>query len=294
MKVYNIISWNEDLEIYKKRLELQKPENFNSFEITLDIQQADVICIHDSINPKYKNILSQKPANSKVILVQREPPYIQRLDRNLLKVCDGYTLYETGFPCLAVWWLDLSYEYLNKLKYQKEKKEKDLVCVTTLNQGTQGQRMRVDWLKKAQNHLNIDFYGREQLRNVFKNYIGAPQSFCTTNNVNQTKDKSIIEKYNKSISFENGSTKNFVNRLHEDVLMWTLPIYWGCSNLEEIFPKNSYRYIDISKPIDQDIVDYINSPVTNEEITAIEEARNLVLNKYNWWFYVHNNILKNL
>jgi len=293
MKLYNIISWSESLEIYKKRLELQKPKDFNFFEITLDINEADVICIHDSINIKYKNILDLKPIHSKIILVQREPSYINRLDRNLLKICDCSTLYETNSPCISVWWLDLSYDYLKELKYKKEVKEKHLVCVTSLSRFTHGQKMRMDWLANAQKFLEIDFYGRGDLKNIFKNYIGPPELFTSTNNINKIRDKSIIGKYNKSISFENGSTKNFVNRLHEDLLMWTLPIYWGCPNIEEIFPKNSYRYIDITKPINKETIDYINKPVTNEEINAIDEARNLVLDKYNWWFHIYN-IIKDL
>ena len=37
--------------------------------------------------------------------------------------------------------------------------------------------------------------------------------------------------------------------VNEDMLMWTLPLYWGCPNINDIYPKNSYRYIDIEKPI---------------------------------------------
>ena len=70
--------------------------------------------------------------------------------------------------------------------------------------------------------------------------------------------------------------------------MWTLPIYWGCPNINEIYPENSYRYVDISKPLDKETIEMINEPVSKDEIIAIEEARYLILNKYNWWFYLRN------
>jgi hypothetical protein len=64
-----------------------------------------------------------------------------------------------------------------------------------------------------------------------------------------------------------------------------MPIYWGCPNIEDFYPKDSYYTIDIEKPQEaiREISDIITRPVTKTNIEAIEYARNLLLYKYNIW-----------
>lgn len=292
IKVYNIISWNENIVNYNLRLELQKPNDFNFFDITLNINEADVICIQDNISSNYMNAFNNRNLNSKVFLFEREPSYLNLFNSNLKSHADKIITYDKNI-CFVRWWLNYNYNELTNLKYNDLTKDKEYVCVTSNKHKTHGQKTRYDWLLKHQNDFNIDFYGKPKLKDLFKNYKGLPESYCNKEGINRSQDKSILGQYHKSFSFENGKQKNFITRVNEDLLMWTLPLYWGCSNIDEIYPKNSYRYIDIEKPLSKELIEIINEPVSKDEMIAIEEARLLVLNKYNWWVYVKEIIEQN-
>jgi len=287
-KVFNIIGWNEDLNKLLTRLLIQKPSDFNYFEITDKIEEADFVFVIDRISEKYdKNILNKRSKNSKLVVVQREPDSVNRLDNHLINISDkNFTYGKNNHITFVLWWLDYNYESLKKLKYNDIEKKLEYCCITTNIKILQGHQFRMDWLSQAQKYLDIDFYGRDNLKSSFNNYKGTPESFCKTNGDNKSRDKSIIQSYNKSFSFDNTKQKNFITRVNEDFLMWTLPLYWGCPNIDEIYPKNSYRFIDITKPISNETLEYIKSPVGNDEISAIEEARLLVLDKYNYWFSI--------
>jgi hypothetical protein len=63
----------------------------------------------------------------------------------------------------------------------------------------------------------------------------------------------------------------------------TFPFYWGCPNIEEFFPTNSFVKLDIDnveKSIEI-VKKSIETPITTEKIQALEEAKRLTLDKYN-------------
>ncbi len=285
LKIYNIISWNE--VNYNLRLELQKPNNFNFFDLTSNINEADIICIHDNIHSNYMNAFKNRNSNSKVFLFQREPSFLNCLNLNLKSYADKLITYDKNF-CFVMWWLNYNYNELINLKYNEILKDKEYISIVSEKQKTHGQKLRYNWLKNIQKIFNIDFYVKQNLKNHFNNYKGIRENKKKKEGKKKKKDKSILKNYYKSFSFENGEEKNFITRVNEDLLMWTLPIYWGCPNINEIYPENSYRYVDISKPLDKETIEMINEPVSKDEIIAIEEARYLILNKYNWWFYLRN------
>ena len=101
--------------------------------------------------------------------------------------------------------------------------------------------------------------------------------------------------YNYSLCFENSHIDNYFSEKFTDcILSWTIPIYWGCTNLDKYFPKDSYYEIDIfdKKSVDK-VVEIINKPITQKNIEALEKARDLILNKYNIWATLENIILLN-
>ena len=75
-------------------------------------------------------------------------------------------------------------------------------------------------------------------------------------------------------------------------MSWTIPIYWGCKNIDIYFPKDCYYYIDINDENSVDkVIEIINTPITEKNIKALEKARELILEKYNVWDIV-NDIVK--
>ena len=91
---------------------------------------------------------------------------------------------------------------------------------------------------------------------------------------------------------ENSQQKNYwTEKLADAYLSWCMPIYWGCPNIENYFPKDSYRLIDInsSNPLD-DINEIIKKPLTKTEKNSLKEARMLILNEYNIWEVIYKKI----
>lgn len=96
--------------------------------------------------------------------------------------------------------------------------------------------------------------------------------------------------YKFSIAIENSSQENyFTEKINDCFLTWSIPIYWGCPNISEYFPEESYRLIDINQP--ETIVDILSEPITKENLEALTESRNLVMYKYNIWAVI-NDLLK--
>lgn len=86
-----------------------------------------------------------------------------------------------------------------------------------------------------------------------------------------------------SLAIENNSGSDmWTEKLADCFLSWSVPFYYGCTNLEKYFPKDAYIPIDINNPIAA--IKIIRENVTPENwkkrLPAINEARNLILNKY--------------
>jgi len=78
--------------------------------------------------------------------------------------------------------------------------------------------------------------------------------------------------------------------------MWSLPIYWGCTNILEFLPEGSFIPFDgldlkevnkIKRIIDREDV-YIGS------LDKINSSRDLILNKYNFCNVIDKFIKENL
>jgi hypothetical protein len=89
--------------------------------------------------------------------------------------------------------------------------------------------------------------------------------------------------YRYSLAIENNSGPDmWTEKLADCFLTWTLPFYYGCTNLEDYFPEGSFVRIDITQP--EAGLEKIRAVMAEEpwerHLPALEEARNLVLHKY--------------
>jgi hypothetical protein len=89
--------------------------------------------------------------------------------------------------------------------------------------------------------------------------------------------------YKYSLAIENSSSPDYwTEKISDCFLSWTVPIYYGCTNLENYFPEESFIRIDIGRPEESlaKIRRIIDEDNWERYIPALEEARNLVLNCY--------------
>lgn len=89
--------------------------------------------------------------------------------------------------------------------------------------------------------------------------------------------------YRYSLAIENNSGPNcWTEKLADCFLAWSVPIYYGCTNIKDYFPEESFISIDIDQH--EQSLDEIKRIISDDNyekrIPYLEEARNLVLYHY--------------
>jgi len=210
-------------------------------------------------------------ANShKVIQVRREPNFIEGFfpTTNAHHIID----YDEGGYHVATWFVEKDFNELSTMPYFPKRKKISAISSSKWQHRNIFLKRVCDLTKEG----TVDFYGRG-LGNILRSpdYKGV---------LNQNKNCKFhgLHDYSYSIAIENSSQKYyFTEKIIDCFLTWTMPIYWGCPNISEFFPENSYYVIDLARP--EDIKEIIKKPIEKKHIDALKEARNLVLYKYNIW-----------
>lgn len=270
IKVFFINNWGEP-DTTLKRYSKQTPNNLGIWDNLVgvsDINEADYFIALETVN-------TNTPID-KTIFIKREPDYIRRLGQLNFKHVIDFNKTNGG----VTYWLDKTYDELSNLEYPD--KQNLISCVASSKHSH-----RNNYIKSLfKDDSSIHLYGRGHDVNYYgDNYKGE------LNYAGNCKFKGLID-YKFTIVMENSQQKNYwTEKLADAYLSWCMPIYWGCPNISDYFPENSYKLIDINStdPI-RDINEIISKPLTDEEIKAIGEARNLILNKYNIWEVVNAKI----
>ena len=177
------------------------------------------------------------------------------------------------------WWLKYDYDYLSALEPME--KSKDCCWIVSNSVGGYGRERR----KSLATQLNgqIDIFGR--IQGCGAGVLGSSEN----DGGNHTCGKEdVLEKYRYSVEVDVGLCKNyFSERVFDSLLLWCTPLYWGSTNLEEYLPKNSFKYVDIYGS-GKDILEISKSSFREDNIEAIREARQLLLNKYQLFARVHD------
>lgn len=270
-KIFFINNWGESNESLLKRYSKQTPNSngkWGDLIGTTNKKDADYFIALETHNPN-------SPID-RTIFIKREPDYISSLKPTNLKYIIDFNETNGG----VTYWLDKTYDDLSTMSYPQ--KQELISCVVSTKHSH-----RNNYIKSLFNgKSNIHLYGRGHDINYYgDNYKGE------LNYAGNCKLRGLIN-YKFTIVMENSQQKNYwTEKLADAYLSWCLPIYWGCPNIVEYFPKNSYRLIDIkSNNPAKDINEIINKPLTDKEIKSISDARNLILNKYNIWEIVNTKI----
>lgn len=94
----------------------------------------------------------------------------------------------------------------------------------------------------------------------------------------------VLLPYKYHLALENCTGKyTWTEKIADPLLCWSYPFYFGCTNMEEDIPSNSFTYVDIHDPQGsaEIIVNAIKNQLWEKSLSSIEEARNLMLNKHN-------------
>ena len=89
--------------------------------------------------------------------------------------------------------------------------------------------------------------------------------------------------YKYSLAIENSSSPDYwTEKIADCFLSWSIPIYYGCTNLEEYFPPQSFIRIQIDPPEKgiESVKKILKKDNWESRIPALAEARNRVLQRY--------------
>lgn len=118
-----------------------------------------------------------------------------------------------------------------------------------------------------------------------KIHTAMPQLDVFGHGVRPMRDKAeALDPYRYHIAIENHRCEHhWTEKVSDAFLGWTLPFYYGCTNLKDYFPEESFIEIDIEDV--NGALSMIRNAISGGEyekrLAAITEARNLVLNRYN-------------
>ena len=131
---------------------------------------------------------------------------------------------------------------------------------------------RHNLVKKLLNsNLDFDFYGRGW------NFISDSRYKGEFDNKHE-----ILRKYEYSIAIENVCETNYITeKMFDCILNNTVPLYYGCPNISEVYEKNSYQLIDIE---DENIIKIIEQKIQVSSVNyedSILNSKNIYFEKFN-------------
>lgn len=294
MKIYFTNNWGEKDNILAKRLLITTPNNngkWKNIEFTSNIKTADYVVSLGGLNKKLNF-----PIN-KTIILQREPNILSKF-KIVNKLSFPYTKLHHAWTHPEH--MQMDYNTFSNIKY--EDKDKDFSTITSMRNHTPGCKLRIEFIKKfCKKYPNImDVYGAKWDNSLGSNYKGElpfhnlnVQTHFSETPINSKYDG--LKNYKYSLCVENSCYDNyFTEKITDCLLSWTIPIYFGCTNIDKYFPKDSYYWIDINEPNSIDkLYEIIQRPITEKNVQAMKEARKLIMDKYNIWEVIKNIIDNN-
>ena len=192
------------------------------------------------------------------------------------------TQYVRSQPMLP-WHLNRDFDFLKDAHLPI--KTKNLSWITSTKRYLEGHKRRMSFLHAISGRIKqLDLLGGG-------NY---PIADATVRMQNEKEKKTLgfktiadkwegLAPYNYSLAIENAVIPDYWSgKISDCFLTWTLPIYYGCTNLEDYFPEESFIRIDIENPEEaiEIIVDSLKDDPWEARLPAIIEARNRVLFRY--------------
>ncbi|MES2372750.1 MAG: glycosyltransferase family 10 [Bacteroidota bacterium] len=249
----------------------QKHDNsfvfWNEYAFTTDdIPGSDALLVFN--NPSEEIHITSDPDKSLAFMmepgVSQEHPWMFKGLNQYKKVYSplnnsANTILSHGY---LGWYFQHNWQFLSQLPVPE--KTKSMSCIASGQKQLKGHRLRTGFVEMLRKQKpEIDFFGKGS------NYL-------------PDKLDGLLP-YRFSIAIENTSAPYyFTEKINDCFLAYTVPLYYGCKNIGKYFPEKSFINIDITehgKAI-RKIEEAIENNDWHERLNALQEARELVLNKY--------------
>jgi hypothetical protein len=166
---------------------------------------------------------------------------------------------------MTSWYFPGSYDTLEN--HPIGEKQQQLSCIASTKSFLPGHQKRLQFIQQLKKiDLGMDFFGRG------------------TNPIESKWDG--LYPYKFSLAIENSSLPDYWTEKISDCFMaYTIPIYYGCTNIHDYFPEGSILHIDINDfdGAVKKIKDAISGDYYEKNLDALMEARKLYINKYHFF-----------
>lgn len=282
-KIAFTCGWGQSSQVLYDKYKLIAPERSGQWKYLLgvpNIDEADVVFMFDGMSDIYNFELIEKLKTKKLFVVRTEPPQVHPYPIIIPPALSGRVTV-VDFTTQPIWsfgkWWELSkfYSYEDLLNMPYEKKSGKISCLLSNKVSTDGHRSRLRFVNKfVETNQNIlTLYGRNNIP--------------TNNGVLSHEEKySAFSGFEYTLCFENGSIPNYMTEaLAEPILMWSMPIYFGATNVAEYLPPDSFHALskDLGEEDLEMVKDICSRSPSKKNIKAMEEARYLILKKYSLW-----------
>lgn len=191
-------------------------------------------------------------------------PFAKGLDRIYTHVEDtGDARVQTAPPVLD-WWVNKSFDELVLL--DPPAKTRMTSAIASSKTLIEGHRKRVEFINRVVQEVpGVDIFGEGRARELDDKWDGlAPYRF--------------------SIAIENTSKSDYWSeKIADCFLSYTVPLYFGATNISNYFPSDSFIWLPIDSPDEAlGIIRELEAEEWERRLPAITEARERVLGRYSF------------
>ena len=168
----------------------------------------------------------------------------------------------TAAPVLD-WWLGKSYDELVSLPLPE--KSRPFSAIASTKDWIDGHRLRGEIVTRAAERFpDMDLFGRGREREVEDKWDG-------------------LAPYRYSLAIENTAKRDYwTEKIADCFLSYTVPFYWGATNISDYFPEQSFVWLPIDDP--PRALEIIQNTLDRDDwesrLPALKEARRRVLDRY--------------
>lgn len=184
----------------------------------------------------------------------------------------GRSIAQTAPPILD-WWIGKSYDELAALAPPEKPQLVSAIASTKVD--IPGHRARHDFIERAIRAIpELEVFGHGRPRQLEDKWEG-------------------LGPFRYSLAIENTSKPDYWSeKIADCFLSYTVPFYFGATNISDYFPKDSFIWLPIDKP--DHAIDIIAETLATDDpasrIDALKEARHRILHEYSFYAQISSRV----
>jgi hypothetical protein len=166
-------------------------------------------------------------------------------------------------PPVLDWWVEKTFDELDSM--EPPRKSGDLSVIASTKVDIPGHIQRHQFIARLEAEFpDVDIFGHGRARSLEDKWDG-------------------IAPYRYSIAIENTSKDDYwTEKIADCFLSYTVPLYFGATNISDYFPEDSYIWLPIDNP--ERAIEVVRHTLASDHwadrLEALREARHRILHRY--------------